>query len=132
MNAPSACLSQSQTLPIIASASFPRQARLLCAKDYQSVFHTRRVLKTQFFRVHLKKNPEGVGRLGIVVAKKKCKLANKRNQVKRIARESFRCHRHLISRFDVVLVMDKYSLITENQAFFNDLTQLWNTLANYH
>ncbi len=121
-----------QTVPLVAPAAFPKQARLLCPKDYQGVFHTRRVLKTRFFRAHIRSNPEGISRLGIVVAKKKCKLANKRNQVKRIARESFRCNRHLIGQFDVVLVVNHYELITENQAFFDDLMQLWKTLANYH
>ncbi len=41
-------------------------------------------------------------------------------------------NRHLIGQFDVVLVVDKYNLLTENQAFFDDLMQLWKTLANYH
>jgi ribonuclease P protein component len=121
-----------QTELISTPTVFPKQARLLCPKDYQDVFVTRKVLKTRFFRVHLRKKSEGAGRLGIVVAKKKCKLANKRNRVKRIARESFRMNRHLIGQFDVVLVVDKYNLLTENQAFFDDLMQLWKTLANYH
>lgn len=48
-------------------------------------------------------NDLGYARLGLVVAKKNAKRANKRNYMKRVLREWFRLHRHQLGGEDVVV-----------------------------
>ncbi|MBK6962207.1 MAG: ribonuclease P protein component [Gammaproteobacteria bacterium] len=48
---------------------------------------------------------QGVGpRLGMVVARKNIRLATRRNRIKRVARETFRQHQHLLGAVDILFL----------------------------
>jgi ribonuclease P protein component len=49
-------------------------------------------------------NDSGQAKLGIIVSKRDFPLASRRNQIKRIAREAFRCHPIKSQAVDVVLM----------------------------
>ncbi|WP_312266176.1 ribonuclease P protein component [Neisseria sp.] len=73
---------------------FSKQYRLLKTEDFSSVFALRKQRQTTFLQVlYSRSNPLGHPRLGLVVGKKTAKRANKRNYMKRVIREWFRCHK---------------------------------------
>ncbi len=73
---------------------FGKPYRLLKTEDFSSVFAFRKQRSSALFQVlHNNGNQLGHPRLGLVVAKKVAKRANRRNYMKRVIREWFRCHK---------------------------------------
>lgn len=91
------------TLSSGADQGFRSAHRLHKTDEYSSVFAFRRALRGRFYMVHYRPNELDTARLGVVVAKKLAKRANVRNLVKRIARETFRCHRESLPAMDLVV-----------------------------
>lgn len=54
-------------------------------------------------QVYRAKNALGHARLGLVVAKKNAKRANKRNYMKRLVRDWFRCHKNQLLPQDYIV-----------------------------
>ena len=73
---------------------FGKQYRLLKTDDYSSVFALRNRKSRDLLHVS-RSGDNGLGhaRLGLVVSKKTAKRANKRNYMKRVIRDWFRCHK---------------------------------------
>lgn len=71
--------------------------------DFSSVFAFRQRSLTPHVWIFHKPNALGYPRLGLVVAKKCAKRANKRNYMKRRLREWFRRHRHLLQEADYIV-----------------------------
>ena len=76
-----------------------------------------------------RKRPAGDSRLGLAISKKHCRLANRRNRIKRIVRESFRQHQHLIKGVDIVVINKPAAANATNQQLFDSLEQHWNRCA---
>ena len=75
---------------VSADACFPKTRRLLNKKEYDDVFARGKRCATKLFYSMSVDAGEGQGKLGLIVAKKKLKLATGRNKVKRLVREWFR------------------------------------------
>lgn len=86
--------------------SFPRHARLLNGKAYAAVFKKNKRFGDRFWTVlvHRREASDGVGRLGLAVAKKRAKRAVDRNRIKRVAREQFRANRQMLAGVDLVVM----------------------------
>ena len=81
--------------------------RLLKSSEFQAVFENNNFKYKSRSHLILGKFNEGPqSRLGIIVSKKNVKLATKRNQLKRIVRETFRKTEFTIS-VDVVFLAQK-------------------------
>ena len=81
--------------------------RLLKSSEFQAVFENNNVKHQSKKHLILGKfNEEPQSRLGIIVSKKNVKLASKRNQLKRIVRETFRKTKFTTS-VDVVFLAQK-------------------------
>jgi len=65
------------------------------------------------------------------VSKKNVPTAVGRNRLKRVVRESFRTHKHIIKAFDVVVICKQRSAVTVNQELFNKLQKHWKFLNTY-
>ncbi|MBK9426120.1 MAG: ribonuclease P protein component [Gammaproteobacteria bacterium] len=93
------------TIGVAPSASFTRARRLLTAADFQAVFSgTEKRISRRYYLVLFRHN-QGVGpRLGMVVARKNIRLATRRNRIKRVARETFRQHQHLLGAVDILFL----------------------------
>lgn len=83
---------------------FAKQYRLLKTDDFSSVF----ALKNRKSRELLQVSQSGDNglnhaRLGLVVSKKTAKRANRRNYMKRVIREWFRCHKDRLPPHDYVV-----------------------------
>ena len=89
-----------------AQAPFRAEHRLHTPGEYAAVFEKRRVLRGEWFHLHVGPGSTGA-RLGLVIPKKNARRAVLRNLVKRIAREVFRHARAGLPAADVVLRLAK-------------------------
>lgn len=84
---------------------FTKALRLLNARDYQAVFDDAPIRAShQHLLILSRPNQLNCPRLGLVIAKKNIRLANQRNRIKRILRESFRLHQHALSGLDIIVL----------------------------
>jgi ribonuclease P protein component len=89
--------------PMQSRQGFCHAYRLLKTDEFSSVFAFRRSLRGRFYTLYYRPNELNTARLGITVAKKLVKRANRRNLLKRIAREIFRRQRESLPSCDVVI-----------------------------
>lgn len=108
---------------------FGKNLRLLAASDYKAVFDQAefKVSCPQLLILairHGNVNP----RLGLVIAKKNIRLAVQRNRIKRLIRESFRHHQHLLTGLDIVILARKGLDTMDNAAITQLVEKLWQDL----
>lgn len=82
---------------------FGKPYRLLKTEDFSSVFALRKQQSLSWLQVFRAKNDLDCPRLGLVVGKKIAKRANRRNYMKRLIREWFRCHKSDLLAYDYVV-----------------------------
>lgn len=77
---------------------------MLKAEEFSSVFALRKQRSRSFLQVmQSANNTLGHARLGLVVGKKVAKRANRRNFMKRVIRDWFRCNKHQLPPNDFVV-----------------------------
>lgn len=90
---------------VAPTASFPRARRLLTAADFQAVFSgTEKRISRRYYLILVRRNQDAGPRLGMVVARKNIRLASRRNRVKRVVRETFRQHLHVLGAVDILFL----------------------------
>ncbi len=70
-------------------------------------------------------NNLGIARLGLAISRKNIKTAIKRNQIKRIIRESFRLNQEKLEGLDIVVTAHKASVEAEKRALKDSLSNHW-------
>jgi ribonuclease P protein component len=111
------------------SQRLDRRRRLLRAREYRRVFEQPCRSRTEAFTVLARDNGTGVPRLGLAIARKHVPGATRRNRVKRLIRESFRTHQHLLGGLDVV-VLGRVGLDgQETAAICASLDRHWKDLS---
>ena len=103
---------------------FRKDNRLLVKKDFDFVFESPKRTKDSNFTVLYKENSKNHPRLGLIISKKSCKLASKRNRLKRIIRESFRNNISKLKGHDIVV-------LNKHRAYNNDTHLLIKSLMNH-
>lgn len=88
---------------------FPREARLLKASEFRSVFRTGRRARVGPLHARLRPNGTRRARLGLAVSRKTARNAVVRNRVRRQLRESFRVNQHRLAGLDVVVSLSRSS-----------------------
>jgi len=88
---------------VTPGARFPRQARLLLPREFDTVFQSGRRERGRFFVCVVAAGLGVSARIGFAVGKKHLPAAHDRNLVKRLARESFRARREQMPIVDLVL-----------------------------
>lgn len=113
----------------LTSHGFGRNLRLLTAPDYQAVFSQAqfKVSCPQFLILAIR-HDNVTPRLGLVIAKKNVRLAVQRNRVKRLIRDSFRHHQHLLTGLDIVILARRGLDTLDNAAIVQLLEKLWQDL----
>lgn len=103
--------------------------RLLTPRDFQAVFDGAqcKVVHPPFLML-IRANVNSQPRLGLVMAKKKVRLAVERNRLKRLIRTSFRLHQHELPAADVVFVARQGLDQLDNAAFLALLDKAWQQL----
>ncbi len=84
-----------------------------------------------YFLILARENQLGFARLGLIVAKKNLKKAVDRNKVKRISREFFRLHQHLIKGYDcIVLTRPQLKILVKENSGKNPSKSINTELRN--
>ncbi len=125
----------------LATAAFPRAARLCKPQQFQQTFAQGRRITATLFRLHVRlatstqdaavprSEPQCVvaaqARLGIAVSKRIDARAVGRNRIKRVARESFRAMRARLPAGDYVLLAQREAAQTDNARLTQALDALW-------
>ncbi len=84
--------------------AFPKQFRLLKENQFQQVLSKEQSVLGKYYVCYYLSNELLYSRLGIIVAKKKCRLAITRNRIRRQIRESFRHFQSKLPGYDIVMV----------------------------
>jgi ribonuclease P protein component len=124
----------------VATAQFPRLARLRKPQQFQQTFSQGRRIGAALFRLHvhfslpaqdqsvrreLLKGHAASPRLGIAVSKRVDPHAVGRNRIKRLARESFRVIRERLPAGDYVLLAQREAAAANNGQLMRALDALW-------
>lgn len=120
--------------------SLPRQRRLKKPAEFSVIYQNNQIrAKGQYFMVLAFYYFNGVvnqgandtiarvlmpARLGAVVSKKVSKSAVRRNQIKRLIRESFRHYTHP-EGFDFIVIAKPFAKQADNQQLTQELNKLW-------
>ncbi|SFK24726.1 ribonuclease P protein component [Methylophaga sulfidovorans] len=105
-------------------ATFGRAMKMNRPGDFSRVFRQGKRTGGGGLTVLTVENSVGHPRLGLAIAKKHVKLANQRNRLKRIIRESFRQNQSALSNIDIVVLSRPG--VTER-----DSTQIWAALEQH-
>lgn len=110
---------------------FTRQQRLLTTHDFNKVFQASKKLSINGIILLYINNQLGYSRLGLAISKKYIAKAVKRNNVKRVIRETFRKNANNLNRFDVVVLV-RSKLEQSPKELYKVLDNLWQRLAEVH
>ena len=103
--------------------SLVQGVRITKARDYAHIFQQGNHSQGKFWKLIACPSDQENPRLGLAISKKICKRAVDRNLFKRIARETFRQHRHDFGLLDFVVMIKKIPN-TNNQELVSDLLSL--------
>ena len=121
--------SELTTVLIKQGHTFPRQLRLLSSRDYQAVFQNKTSRSSdQRWTLLVYPNKLENARLGMAISKRVLKNAVDRNRIKRIVRESFRCHQQELSGLDIVVMCRSEVKQMANEELFNSLNTHWQRI----
>lgn len=110
--------------------SFGKNHRLLTSAQFQQVFDNTdmRAGDPCFLLLAHRQSSPSAGRLGFVVSRKNVRRAVDRNQLKRIARESFRHHKPQLQGLDIILLAKKGVQQLPATELRQRIDQAWLTL----
>jgi ribonuclease P protein component len=117
------------TVLIKEGFTFPRHVRLLSSRDFQTVFRDKSCRSSdQRWTLLACPNKLENARLGMAISKRVLKNAVDRNRIKRIVRESFRCHQRELSGLDIVVMCRDEVKQMSNEELFNSLNTHWQRI----
>jgi ribonuclease P protein component len=111
--------------------SLPSFFRLKTKKQIREIFHDAERISSDYFLLFLKANTLSYPRLAIIISKRSVRNAVDRNRFKRVVKESFRLHQHLISGYDVLIIASKNIAQLNNKELFRCLKKQWLQLHKH-
>lgn len=108
---------------------FGPDRRLLQAQEFERVFSQARYKAQQSHLMALAVPSQQAARLGLVVAKRKVRLAHNRNRIKRAVRESFRHEALRLPALDVVVLAKGGAGELSVPELSAELSHLWRQLT---
>lgn len=117
-------------MPDTQQYSYLSDNRLKKADEFSSVFIFRKVLHGHYLKIHYKPNELGYSRLGLIVSKRIHKRANKRNYMKRLIRELFRCEKVAWGSYDVVVRVQKCFVQTDHTRLKDEFVRMTKRAFN--
>jgi len=113
--------------------SYPKQLRLLTARDYNQVFNQSQFKVSGPLGLFIASpNQLSHPRLGFVIAKKKVKLAVERNRIKRVMRDCYRLNQENLPAIDIVFIARPGLGTKENIAISKFCKYAWHKLLEQH
>ena len=107
---------------------FLKSQRLLKSDEFQAVRGTSLTVSNTNLLILAKKNEISNARLGLAISKRNVKLAVQRNEIKRVARESFRQQVGLPNLDVVLMARPGVKSLTKNE-LRQCIDELWQQLA---
>lgn len=109
---------------------FRKHQRLLNQALFSAVFADAPIRASHpNFLILARPNDVGVARIGLVVPKKHVRKAHQRNQIKRIARETFRKEQHKLPAIDAIVLARRGAEIVPPQQLTSLFTGLWKRIT---
>jgi ribonuclease P protein component len=110
---------------------FHRNDRLISKSDYDPLFEksNKNKISRRYFLILFKSNARHNARLGLVIAKRHIRYAVMRNQIKRIARESFRLNQKKLLGLDIIFMAKKACSQLTKQQLREQIELLWKELS---
>ncbi|MCB1619885.1 MAG: ribonuclease P protein component [Thiothrix sp.] len=115
-------------------SGFPRHVRLTRPEEFQRLFERGRHRRTDVegLLARSRTNAGACPRLGLAVSKRILKRSVDRNRIKRLVRESFRCHYNTLPNVDLVVLAKPELSSMDNAVILQQLGVLWQRLrASY-
>lgn len=111
-------------------ARYTRQLRLCDSAQFKAVFDgTEARVSLREMLLLARKNGLPYPRLGVVVAKKHCRLATSRNRIKRLIRESYRLHQETLAGLDIIVLARRGIEDLDNATISRSLAKSWTRLG---
>ena len=111
------------------SFTFTRQHRLLTGRQFQTVFDNKELkVVSGPFLLLVKENQQTLPRLGLVIGRRKAKLAVDRAAIKRRAREQFRLRQQDLQGLDMVLLLVGNVRHPDRDKLSRDMIRLFDKL----
>jgi ribonuclease P protein component len=108
--------------------SFPRRLRLTRAFEFQQVFKNNTRCADAGITILVGNNVGDCPRIGFAIARKQIPTAVKRNQLKRLFRESFRKAQHRLPARDLVIMVRQEILSFGPEKIRAAVDQHWNSI----
>jgi len=121
-----------QAHALVSSSTLPRHRKLLKPFEFSAVLKDGRRYAGKFVVLVVRRFPGRLARIGLAIAKKHAKLAKDRNQMKRIARESFRTLRLSLPPVEIVVLTrsrEKKALAPDQKLLRTEFDELFNKIA---
>jgi len=112
-----------------SDSRFRPRNRLADKTSFSRVFAKAERSRDNMFTVLYRPNGTETPRLGLAISKKNCRLASRRNRLKRIVRESFRHHRRELPGLDFVVLNQPAAASASNSTLFGSLDAHWRRCA---
>ncbi|QCI23067.1 ribonuclease P protein component [Buchnera aphidicola] len=100
--------------------------KLLTSLQFKYVFNQSKKIKCKELTILYRTNTLKFSRLGISISRKNIKYSYKRNQIKRIIRESFRLIQYKLINADFIVVVSTLSINIDRQLLSKKLEYLWS------
>ena len=113
------------SVPVAPGFRFPKNRRLVCSAEYQSVIARGCRSKDALFVVYAYDNGGRLSRLGVTVSRRVAQKAVERNRIKRAIRESFRHQKKLLVGLDIVTIARGATEGIEGKQLFVSLERHW-------
>jgi ribonuclease P protein component len=108
---------------------FTPAQRLHNKSDFDRVYKDARRFADAMFAIFVRPNAGTSARLGLSIAARIIGNAVRRNQVKRLIRESFRHHQHLFPAVDIVVNGRSGARNADNKAIMRSLERHWQSVS---
>jgi ribonuclease P protein component len=106
---------------------YPKRYRISSSAIFVALLKQRPSVKNTIFSMHIAKSSDDNNKLGIIVTKRLCKKANKRNKIKRMMREAFRLNAPLFAKLDILCRL-KADISKSKNSDFKEYTKSINEL----
>ena len=124
--------SSDQIVTATRPSNFPRHRKLLKPFEFAAVLKDGKRYVGKYVVLAVRRSPQRLARLGLAIAKKHAKLAGDRNQIKRIARESFRVRRLDLPSVEIVVLTrsrEKKAAAPDQKLLRMEFDELFNKIA---
>jgi ribonuclease P protein component len=91
----------------VTGLGFNSRYKIKKTDEFSSVFNFRKRISGDHISMHYMPNGLDYSRIGLIVGKKTARRAVQRNYMKRVLRELFRQHRHLLNGIDILMRVQK-------------------------